>query len=969
MKKILLVFFVIITIPLYASTYYVATTGNDSNPGTIERPFATWQKGFNVAVAGDIVYIRGGTYYPRGVNGRNTYSGVFVSGKNGTSSNPINIWAYPGETPVLDCSNITQTGSRMGIYLYDADYWYLKGLSITRVQQHSSGSYTSNGIRIYNSNHNKLELIKSYSNGGSGIAVVYESEGNYILNCDSYYNYDRYNSGDNADGIEISFIVERSGNERVNTIRGCRAWDNSDDGFDHYKCEGSLIIDRCWTWHNGVVPGTDTPIGDGNGFKLGGTFGTTESTFQRTLTNCIAFNHRQNGFSQQSAKVKMIFYNNTSYKNGGYGYEFVDYNMADIIRNNISFSDNASTCYRSNQTSDHNSWQNGLSVTRDDFVSLDATQLMKPRKSDGSLPDITFLNLASGSDLINKGVNVGLTFNGSAPDLGAFESGSAPLAPTIPLIVSSGVENSSPSVIEITYNLSLASIVPATSAFSVQVNSSARTINSIAVSGTKVLLTLSSPVAYGNSVTVSYTAPSSNALQTPENGKAESFSSISVTNRVNPPPSPVFTGAVVENSAPSVITMTYSLSLANIVPSASAFLVTVNSSARTVTAVAVAGTKVSLTLSSPVVYGNNVTVAYTKPSSKPLQTSAGGQAASISAQRVTNNVNEVPKAPEVINTPPSVVVNYNPGTYSGFVGTINAGGSYDANKDNLTYTWKVPGNIPVSATNRPTINFLAPIVDASQTYTFTLTVSDGKAPQTKTVPVTIIPYKPNFEIAEIVKVEAADLQSVNDPYNVADGNLKTIWSGLGDDQWIILELDGSFDIDHVMLAFQPGQRKEFYFDLLGSNDKVNWEPVLTKSKSCAFSADLQVFEFPATKAEKEFRYIKLVGHGNSADEWNHIAEIRIFGFRHKNPTDYEDQIVKIYPNPARELVNVLIDEQTFMPDFIKIVSLTGKILYSDKIDPDIKQFQIPLDFRQGIYVIQMGSGDITMFTQKLIVAD
>jgi hypothetical protein len=410
------------------------------------------------------------------------------------------------------------------------------------------------------------------------------------------------------------------------------------------------------------------------------------------------------------------------------------------------------------------------------------------------------------------------------------------------------------------------------------------------------------------------------------------------------------------------------MSLANIVPSASAFPVTVNSSARTVTAVGVSGTKVTLTLSSPVVYGNIVTVDYNRPSSNPLQTSAGGQAASLpSPQPVKNNVNEGAKAPEIVNTPPSVVVNYIHNIYSGFIGTLNASGSYDKNGDNLIFTWKIPGNISVSATNRSTISILAPIVEKSQTYTFTLIVSDGKDPQTKTIPVTFIPYRPELEMAEVISVEAADFQSPNSPENLLDGNKSTSWSALGDDQWIILKLKNPFNIQHIILGFQPGQNKEFYFDLFGSEDKENWEQILTKAKSCSFSGDLQVFDFPASKTGKEFRYVKLVGHGNSIDKWNHFSEIGIFGFRHKNPIDYEDQLVKIYPNPAKEIVNIRIDEPTFIPDFIKIVSLTGKILYNEVVDPDIRQFQVPLGFKHGIYLVQMGTGNITMFTQKLIV--
>ena len=73
--------------------------------------------------------------------------------------------------------------------------------------------------------------------------------------------------------------------------------------------------------------------------------------------------------------------------------------------------------------SDHNTWDSstGVTVTAADFVSVDGTQLATARNSDGSLPTINFLHLASGSDLINKGVDVGLTYLGTYPDLGAFE--------------------------------------------------------------------------------------------------------------------------------------------------------------------------------------------------------------------------------------------------------------------------------------------------------------------------------------------------------------------------------------------------------------------------------------------------------------------------------------------------------------------------------------------------------------------
>ena len=434
-----------------------------------------------------------------------------------------------------------------------------------------------------------------------------------------------------------------------------------------------------------------------------------------------------------------------------------------------------------------------------------------------------------------------------------------------------------------------------------------------------------------------------------------------------PPASPVYSSSSVENSTPTVLEMTYNLELANIVPTALAFSVVVNSTARSISAVTISGTKVLLTLASPVVYGDVVTVAYIKPSSNPLQTPSGGQAAAISAQAVSNHVNAVSTPPGTVNSPPVVVVNYIPSNLAGFVSVLNASGSYDTNKDNLTFTWKVPDNIPVSGTNSSILQFLAPVTDVSHTYEFTLTVSDGKTTQSKTIPVEILPYQPELVAAGVKSIEASGFQSPFLPSNVLDGDVGTVWSADGIDQWIVLELKEAFSIQHIKIAFQPGQKKEFYFDIYGSTDNITWEPILIKSKSCAFSGNLQVFEFPETKTAQEFTYIKLVGQGNSADTWNHIAEIRIFGYKHRNSAEWDAQIVKVYPNPAHELVNILIEEQTLMPDFIKIVSLAGKVLLQDKIGADVRQFQIPLSLMKGIYIIQMGIGEITMFTQKLIV--
>ena len=413
--------------------------------------------------------------------------------------------------------------------------------------------------------------------------------------------------------------------------------------------------------------------------------------------------------------------------------------------------------------------------------------------------------------------------------------------------------------------------------------------------------------------------------------------------------------------------MVYNLALAAIVPATSAFSVTVNSVTRNVNSVSVSGSKVSLTLAAPVVYGDVVTVSYTKPSANQIQTPAGKQAASITNQPVTNKVAQV--APPVVpaNLPPVAVVNVTPSNLSGFVGVIDATGSYDPNNDNLTFTWTAPENIAISSANGAKIQFLTPVVWTARTVEFTLKLSDGKTTQVKIVPIEIVPYKPELEIAEVLKISASGYQTPYYPYNILDGNIGTMWSASGDNQWLQMELKEPFNIHHIKVAFQSGQKRESYFDVLGSKDTLTWDPILIKSASCGFSGDLQVFQFPDAKAVEEYRFIKVVGHSNSVDSWNFISEFKIFGYKHRNTSEYDEQPVKMYPNPAHEVINIRIDETSMKPDFIKIINLAGKIVFQDKMNPEDIEFQIPINLKQGIYIVQIGSGDITLFTQKLVV--
>ncbi|MEO6489098.1 MAG: right-handed parallel beta-helix repeat-containing protein [Ferruginibacter sp.] len=404
------------------ATYYVAPNGSNSNPGTLTAPFATWEKLSSVMVAGDVAYIRGGTY--RTTKAASVSTHCQLQNLHGTATSMIKIWAYPGEFPVFNFDNITPSYSDPTcVSLINSEYVHIKGLRITGMKQHTSGSGITRGFHIENVNHTTIEFTEVDHMGGYGFYLRDGVNDNLFVNCDAHHLDDRM-SNPGAWGGSNGFDCTGGVNATRNTFDRCRAWWVSDDGFDFYGTNGIQTLKNCWSFWNGFEPGTFIQRGDGDGFKLGPDAGGMHNTLLRTLTNCVAFENKQHGFNQNVGDMKYKLYNNTSFKNGatGYMWDFVSPAPVQDFRNNVSFMD--AQARRGNETTgSFNTWNVGVTVTSGDFLSITSTGADGPRQSDGSLPVLNFLHLVPASDLVNSGTNVGLPYIGSAPDRGAYENG------------------------------------------------------------------------------------------------------------------------------------------------------------------------------------------------------------------------------------------------------------------------------------------------------------------------------------------------------------------------------------------------------------------------------------------------------------------------------------------------------------------------------------------------------------------
>jgi hypothetical protein len=120
-----------------------------------------------------------------------------------------------------------------------------------------------------------------------------------VLNTDSYANYDPANAGENADGFAAKLYVGPG-----NVFRGCRAWNNADDGWDLFASDDVVEIDHCWAIAHGKIgAGQNNTNGDGNGFKLGGAARAGDANMGgavHKVTHCISVENRACGFTRNN---------------------------------------------------------------------------------------------------------------------------------------------------------------------------------------------------------------------------------------------------------------------------------------------------------------------------------------------------------------------------------------------------------------------------------------------------------------------------------------------------------------------------------------------------------------------------------------------------------------------------------------------------------------------------------------------
>src|SRR5215831_10478923 len=221
-----------------AATYYVATTGSDSNPGTQAQPFKTITYAYSKASAGTTILVAPGTYtdYQSGW-------GLHL-GKSGTASSPIVLQSQVQGGAIIDGGNVSDRNE--GIFI-DGSYNVVDGFEIKNGPKGGISVWGNGNIIRYNHIHDNGHQANSGTNGQDGIYEDNVSGNSYIGN----YIHDNGRPGSNLDhglylcGDNTTVINNVSIRNASNGLQICGGYTAS-----NMKVYNNVFA---WNGHDGII--------------------------------------------------------------------------------------------------------------------------------------------------------------------------------------------------------------------------------------------------------------------------------------------------------------------------------------------------------------------------------------------------------------------------------------------------------------------------------------------------------------------------------------------------------------------------------------------------------------------------------------------------------------------------------------------------------------------------------------------
>lgn len=214
-------------------TYYVSTSGNDNNAGTLSAPWRTIQKAANTVAAGDTVQVRAGTY--------NEIVTMKTSGN--ATSGYITFQNYPGEAPIVDGTALA-VGGQTGLFSLVGTFNYIviQGFEIRNYSSSAKGKVpvgidfegAGSNIEILNNHvHNIAQTLSSCSAANALAIALYGTQAPASIN-----NVTLYGNEIDHNTTGCSENVSFDGNVQYWVMANNKVHDGDNIGLDNIGFEG-----------------------------------------------------------------------------------------------------------------------------------------------------------------------------------------------------------------------------------------------------------------------------------------------------------------------------------------------------------------------------------------------------------------------------------------------------------------------------------------------------------------------------------------------------------------------------------------------------------------------------------------------------------------------------------------------------------------------------------------------------------
>lgn len=364
--KVLSILLLMFSLSVNAANIYVSNDGSNSNDGSFSTPYLTIQNALYAATAGDIIYVRGGTYAEK-----------IWWPSSGTSGSPITLTNYDNESVIL--SGVDASNSTQGAFIAISSLSYIRINGIIfqdNIMEYADGIYVSGSgtdIQITNCEFDNIgwtdskTTMPTSSNSAHAIIFVGTTStslsniyigGNSIHDCITGYSESLTITGN----VE-NFLIENNtiyGNTNIGIdCAGHFSWTGAPDDVNYARsgiiknnivsdyegpedldAAGGIYIDG-GSW---ITVENNTVFNYKVGFSIGCEVANNTNT-NNILRNNVVYNCSLSGLFLGSNTTSVVYntevYNNTFYKCGTGTYDngqiALQNNSGSVITNNILY--------------------------------------------------------------------------------------------------------------------------------------------------------------------------------------------------------------------------------------------------------------------------------------------------------------------------------------------------------------------------------------------------------------------------------------------------------------------------------------------------------------------------------------------------------------------------------------------------------------------------------------------------------